>query len=132
MSDQTSRRFSSVVEGFVKSATALEFLMAFLVVIPLTLWFAWARHSEIAEAVILTFFCISFAWLNISILRWRRGLRKLGWTSPGRVSFGLGPRPEDPDELAAWQRGAHSRNSILAVLLCMVAFGIIKWLQGDY
>ncbi len=130
MNRQADRRFSGAIGTFVRAGTALEILVAFLVVIPLTLWFAWVRHSTVAEPVILTLFCLSFAWLNVSILRWQRSLRKLGWSSPGKVSFGLGPRPEDPDALDIWQRGTHFRYSFIAVLLCMLAFGITKWLNG--
>jgi hypothetical protein len=130
MDKQNNSKFSGAVGIFVRTGTALEFLLAFLIVVPLTLWFAWKRHSTIAELVVSTLFCLSFVWLNVSILRWQRGLRRMGWSSPGRVSFGLGPRPEDPDELDIWNRGAHFRNSFVAVLLCMLAFGITKWLNG--
>jgi hypothetical protein len=106
--------------------------MAFLVVIPLTLWFAWVRHSTIAEPVVLTLFCLSFAWGNVVVLKWQRSFRKLGWSSPNKLAFGLGPRPEDPYELHLWQWGTHFRYSFTAILLCMLAFAIIKWLEGDY
>jgi hypothetical protein len=128
---QGDHRFSGAIGTFVKVGMALEIFVAFLVVIPLTLWFAWARHSTMAEPVVLTLFCLSFAWLNVSILRLQRSLRKLN-SSPGKVSFGLGPRPEDPDELDIWQRGTHFRYSFIAVLLSMLAFAITKWLNGDY
>ena len=132
MDKQADRMFSGAVGILVRAGTALEFLIAFLVVVPLTLWFAWRRHSTLAEPVILTLFCLSFVWLNVSILRWQRGLRRLGWNFPGRVSFGLGPRPEDPNELDIWQRGIHFSHSLVAALLCMLAFGFMKWLNGDY
>jgi len=132
MAKQADGKFSRTIVKFVRAGTAVEFLIAFVVVIPFTLWFAWARHSTIAEPVVLTLFCLSFAWGNVSMLKWQRSLRKLGWSSPGRVSFGLGPRPEDPDELCVWQWGRHLLCSVPAVLLCMLAFGIIKWLERDY
>jgi len=116
----------------VRAGTALEIMIAFLIVLPLTLWFAWARHSTAAEPVVLTLFCLSFAWGNISLLRWRRNMRKLGWSSPRTLSFGMSPRPEDPSELDTWQRGRHLCLSFVAVLICMFAFGVIKWLNGDY
>ena len=86
----------------------------------------------VAELMVLTLFCLSFVWLNISILRWQRCLRRLGSSSPGKLAFGLGPRPEGPDELSLWQRGTHFCYSFAAVLLCMSAFAILKWLNGDY
>lgn len=128
---QADGRFSGSMRVFVRAGTALEFLVALLLVIPLTLWLAWTRHSRIAEPVVLTLFCLSFVWLNVSIIRWQRGLRKMGWSSSGKLAFGLGPRPEDPDELRIWQRGIHFRYSFVAVLVCILAFGITKWLNGE-
>lgn len=132
MDKQAGRKFSGAVGIFVRAGTALEFLVAFLIVVPLTLWFAWARHSTIAEPVVLTLFCLSFVWLNISILRWQRCLRRLGWSSPSKLAFGMGPRPVDSDELNLWRRGTHFSYSLAAVLLCMSAFAILKWLNRDY
>jgi hypothetical protein len=132
MDNQIARKFSSAIAIFVRAAAALEFLLAFLVVIPLTLWLAWARHSTIAEHVVLVLFCLSFAWGNVSVLKWQRSFRKLGWSSTNKLAFGLGPRPEDSDELHLWQWGKHFCYSFAAILLSMLAFAIIKWLQGDY
>ncbi|SRR5260370_39128390 len=131
MGKHDERTFTRAIETFVKTCGALEILMAFLVVIPLTLWLAWARHSKTAESIVLTLFCLSFAWLNLSILRWHRSRRKLGSSSPGGLAFGLGPRPEDPDEMHLWQWGIQFRYSFLAVASSMLAFGIIKWLNGE-
>jgi hypothetical protein len=132
MDRQTDRKLSGVIRLFVRAGTALEFLLAFVVIIPLTLWFAWARHSMIAEPLVLTLFCLSFAWGNVAILKWQRSFRKLGWSSPSKLAFGFGPRPEDPDELHLWQWGKHFCYSFAAILLSMLAFATIKWLQGDY
>jgi hypothetical protein len=131
MGKQDDRTFASPMGAFVRTCTALEILIAFLVVIPLTLWLAWARHSTTAEPVVLTFFCLSFAWLNVSLLRWRRSVRNLGSSSSGKLAFGLGPRPEDLDEVRLWQVGIHLRYSFLAVILTMSAFAITKWLSGE-
>ena len=130
MNKPGDRNFPGAIGTIVRAGTALEFLIAFLVVIPLSLWFAWAGHSTVAEPVVLTLFCASFAWLNVSILRWQRSLRKLGWRSAGKLAFGFGPRPEDPDELHLWQLGIHFRYSFAAVALCMVAIPITAWLSG--
>jgi len=132
MDKHIDRRLSRAVEIIVGAGAALEFLLAFLVVIPLTLWLAWARHSTIAEPAVLILFCLSFAWVNVAVLKWQRSFRKLGWSSTSKLAFGLGPRPEDPDEFHLWQWGRHICYSFAAILLCMVAFAIIKWLQGDY
>jgi hypothetical protein len=131
MCRQNDRTFATAIATFVRTCAALEILTAFLVVIPLTLWLAWARHSKTAEAIALTLFCLSFAWLNLSILRLNRSLRKLGSSSPGGLAFGLGPRPEDVDEMRLWQCGIQFRYSFLAVALSMLAFAITKWLNGE-
>ena len=129
MNKYSGSGFHGVIGAFVSASSALAILLAFLVVIPLTLWFAWARHSTVDEPLILTLFCLSFGWLNLSSLKWYRSFRRLGESSSSRSL--LGPRPEDPDELLTWQWGRQFRYSLLAVLLCMLAFGITKWLHGD-
>lgn len=115
MGKHVGRKFSGAAAIFVRAGTALEFLMAFLIVVPLTLWFAWARHSTVAEPMVLTLFCLSFVWLNISILRWQRCLRRLGSSSPGKLAFGLGPRPEGPDELSF---GSGENTSVIPLQQC--------------
>jgi len=122
------------VDAIRKVATAgtiAEFLLAFAVIIPLTVWLAWTRRSLLGEQLSLTVFCLSFAWLNVSILRRQSCLRKLGWRSPSQVAFGLGPRPDDPDELEMWWRGKHFCYSFALVLLSIIGFGIVKWLNGE-
>jgi len=131
MDKQADQRSSNAIGTFVKASTALEVLLAVVVVIPLTLWLAWARRPGMVEPAVLTLFCLSFAWGNVSMLRLRRSLRKLGYSSPGKLAFGLGPRPEDPDEFDTWQRGTHFRYSFIAVALCMLAFAVTKWLNGE-
>jgi hypothetical protein len=132
MDKQIDPRLSKAAEIIAGGGAALEFLLAFVVVIPLTLWLVWARHSTIAELIVLILFCASFAWGNIAVLNWRRSFRKLAWSSTNKLAFGLGPPPEDHDELRHWQWGRHFCYSFAAILLSMLAFAIIKWLQGDY
>ena len=129
MDTRSNGTFLRIVGLYVRASTALSILLAFTLVIPLTIWFAWTRHSTISEPVVLTLFCLSFAWLGVSILQWQRSFRKLGQASSTRLL--LGPRPEDPDELRVWQWGRHYRYSFLAVVLCMLAFGITLWLHGE-
>jgi hypothetical protein len=129
MDSHATRKFSDVMGALVRGSSGLAALMAFLVVVPFTLWFAWARHSTLAEPIVLTLFCLSFAWLNMSILKWQRTFRSLGQSSSARLL--LGPRPEDQDELLVWQWGRQFRYAFLAVVVCMIAFGFIKWLNGE-
>lgn len=124
-------KLSEGTKIFVRAGTALEIFLGFTIVVPLTLFFAWRSHSTLVEPLVLSLFCGAFVWLNISILRWQRSLRKLGWTARGRGAFGLGPRPDDADELDIWQKGTHFRYSFAAVLVSMMAFGIMKWITGD-
>ena len=116
--------FSSAVRG-------LTFLMGFLVVIPLTLWFAWTRHSPIAGSIATSVFCLSFGWGLISMLQLNRSLRKLGLSPEGTTQlFSMKSPPEDPDELRAWRWGWQFMYAMLAVILCMIAIPVTYWLAG--
>jgi hypothetical protein len=64
------------------------------------------------------------------MLRWQRALRKMGWSSAGKLAFGLGPRPVDSDESHLWELGIHFRYSFIAIVLCMAALPITAWLAG--
>jgi hypothetical protein len=101
----------------VKATTGLTILSGFLVVIPLTLWFAWTRHSAMANSIAVSLFCLSFAWVLISLLQLNRSLRNLGLAPEGRTRLFSGPRPNDPDELRAWRWGWQFLYAVLAVLL---------------
>lgn len=131
MDKRPDGKFFEVTNVFVRAGTALEIFLGFIIVVPLTIFFAWRSHSTLIEPLVLTLFCTAFVWLNISILRWQRSLRRLGGTARGRGAFGLGPRPDDADELDIWQKGTHFRYSFAAVLVSMMAFGIVKWITGD-
>jgi hypothetical protein len=100
---QPDRTFLSAVGLYIRASTGLEILLAFLVVVPLTLWFAWAQESTTMQSVIETLFCLSFAWGSVATLQWFRNFQRLGESSSTRLL--LGPRPEDPDELHAWRWG---------------------------
>lgn len=130
MNKSGGQKFSDSIGLYVRASSGLAFLVALLIVIPLTLWLTWAHRSTVGESVVLTLFCLSFAWLNVSILKCQRSFRRLGDSSSSRLFFGQAP--EDPDELLAWRWGRHFRYSFLAVVLCMIAFGITKWINGDY
>src|SRR5512136_1663125 len=104
MEKQSYRKFHPVLEIFGRAATGLTILLGFLVVIPLTLWFAWAGHSPIANSITVTLFCLSFAWVLISLVQLNRSLGKLGLGPEGRTRlFSMKSRPDDPDELRAWR-----------------------------
>ena len=113
---------------FARATTRLTALLGFLVVIPLTLWFAWADHSAIAYSIAQSLFCVSFAWGLISLLQLQRNLRKLGLDSEGTTQLFSGPRPDDRDELRAWQWGWQFMYAVIAVLLSMVAIPVTSWL----
>src|SRR5580704_1565264 len=81
---------SGVIALLVRAGTAAQVFTAITVVVPLTLWVAWRGHSTITEPIVLTLFCLSFVWASLSILRWQRCLRRMGWQSPSKLSFGLG------------------------------------------
>src|SRR5712692_1341552 len=72
MDKQFAGKFQYGLGFVVKATTGLTILSGFLVVIPLTLWFAWARHSAIANSIAVSLFCLSFAWVLVSLLQLNR------------------------------------------------------------
>lgn len=130
MDKRLERGFELAWENLFKAWTGLTVLVAFLVVIPFTLWFAWAHHTTLLNPILVTLFCVSFAWVNASMVLCYRGLRKLGLDGEGRLRLFSGPRPSDPDELRVWLLGWHFMCAVLAVLLCMIAIPIASWLSG--
>jgi hypothetical protein len=123
-------RLATTIDRLVRISAGLATFLGFLVVIPLTLWFAWTHHSTLAEAIIKTLFCISFGWMMVAILGWFRSFRALGnGASSGALL--LGPCPGDSEQLRAWKWGRQFRYAVFAVLLSMIAFGVILWLNGE-
>lgn len=123
--------FRRVLGILVRSWTWAALLVAFLLVIPLTLWLAWVRRPGVIEPVILTVFCASFAWFAISILRWQRSVRRLGWKDPRGFLVGFDPAPDDPDDLEMWRRARQYCYSFAAVVLSMAAFAFVLWMRGE-
>ena len=66
----------------------------------------------------------------VSTLGWFRSFRALG-NGPSSAAILLRPRPEDRDELRAWKWGRQFRYALVALLLSMIAFGAILWLNGE-
>lgn len=130
MANRIEKGLETVLQNLAKAVTGLAILMAFLIVIPLTLWFAWAHYESLVNAILVTLFCVSFAWCWVSLILCYRRLLKLGLDGEGRLRLFSGPRPDDPDELLAWQSGWHFMYAVLAVLLCMIAIPMASWLSG--
>jgi len=130
MDRRLNERFQGAVAGLVNTTSALSILLGLLVVIPLTLWFAWARHTTVLNPILVTLFCLSFGWGLVSMALCFRSLRKLGLDGQGRFRLFSGPRPADPDELRAWQLGWHFMYAVLAVMVCMIAIPVASWLSG--
>jgi hypothetical protein len=130
MNKRLDERFQGAVAGLVKATWTLSILLGLLVVIPLFLWFAWARPTTLVDSVLVTLFCLSFGWVFVSMALCFRSLRKLGLDGQGRLRLFSGPRPSDPDELRAWQLGWHFMSAVLAVILCIIAMPIGWWLSG--
>lgn len=130
MDSWLGREFERVLERLFKVWAGLVNLLAFLVIIPLTLWVAWAHYTTFVDAILLTLFCLAFAWGLVSATLCFRCWRKLGLSGEGRLRLYSGPRPDDPDELRAWQLGWHFMYAIIAVMLCMVALPVASWLGG--
>ena len=121
MEQEPGRGQQFALEGIGRAATWVTAVLGFFVLLPLTLCFAWAGTSAVADSVADSAFCLSFAWLLISLLQLRRNLKKLGLGPGGRTWLFAGRRPEDPDELRAWKWGWRFMFSVIMVLLCMVA-----------
>jgi hypothetical protein len=131
MDKQSYPKFHYVFGIFSRAVTGLTILMGFLVVIPLTLWFAWIHPSSIANSIAVSLFCLSFAWGLISLFQLQRSLRKLGLSPEGTTQlFSMKSPPEDPDELRAWRWGWQFMYAVLAVMLCMIAIPVVSWLAG--
>lgn len=131
MNQQTYGRFQGVMDILVRVSSGLAILLAFMVTIPLTLWFTW-RHpaSTFAYPAVVTLFCLSFAWATVSMLQMQRSLRKLGLSSSDRMRIFSGPRPDDPDELCAWKWAWQFLYAVLAGVLSMIAIPMTAWLAG--
>src|SRR6267154_68719 len=129
MNRQANGQFQIVIGTLLKTWYALAFLMA-LLVISLTLWFAWVHRSTVAESVVQTLFCLSFAWVWVAMLQCYRSLRQLGLDPEGRMRLFSGPRPDDLGELRPWQWGWQFMYAVLAVLSSMIAFPVMAWLTG--
>ena len=128
---QSGGKFQLSLGIIGRGMTGLTALLGFLIVIPLTLWFAWGGNSAIAYSIAQSLFCVSFAWLLISLLQLQRNLRKLGLGAEGRTRlFSMRLPPDDPDELRAWRWGWQFMYAVLAVVLCIVAIPLISWLSG--
>jgi uncharacterized membrane protein (DUF106 family) len=130
MDEQSKNTFEAVMANFVEVVSGLSMLLAFVVVIPLFLWFAWAHKTSNVNSILTTLFCLAFAWVFVSMSQCFRSLRKLGLSPRARMRLFSGFRPDDPDELRAWQWGWHFMYAVIAVLLCMLAIPAAWWLTG--
>ena len=127
---QLDKRFQWFTAGLVKVTSGLAILLGFIVVIPLTLWFAWTHQATVANSILVTLFCLAFGWGLVSQVLLYQRLQKLGLDGEGRLRLFSGPRPENPDELRAWLTGWHFMFAALAALLCMIAIPVASWLNG--
>lgn len=128
MDKQSDGIFQYVLGIFGRAASNATALLGFLIVIPLTLWFAWAGRLAIAYSIAQSLFCLSFAWGLLSLLQLQRNLRKLGLGPEGRMRLFSGPRPENPDELRAWQWGWQFMYAVIATMLSVAAIPLTAWL----
>ena len=130
MSKRLSERFQGIMAGLVNAMSAFSILLGLLVVIPLSLWYAWVRPTALVDSLLATLSCLSFGWALVSAALCFRSLRKLGLDGQAGLRLFSGPRPDDRDELRAWQFGWQFMCAILAVLLCIIALPIASWLRG--
>jgi len=121
------RRADRSVEGEARSLAASLFtgwgwvlsLVAFLIVIPLFLWSIFTFGGGFL-AIAELLFCVSFGWLNVSMLQYFRAARRLGASLDPREVLSS-PRPADPDEFLLWKWTRHFVISWLVLALGMLA-----------
>jgi hypothetical protein len=133
MASEIRPEFERVVGGFARIWTYCVALIGFLIVIPLSLWFAWNHHLSEVEAlysVIETVFCLSWGFVLVSTLQVHRAIRRLGISGEEAKTLFSGTRPADPDELTAWKWGWRFMYAIIATLFCMMALPATAWLTG--
>jgi hypothetical protein len=130
MNTNPPERFERSVGGVVRVVSAVSLFLGLLVVIPLTLWLGWHFHSSLANAILVTLFSLSFGWGLVSLILCFRSLNRLGLDGPGRFRLFSGPRPDDREELRAWQLGWHFMFAVLSVLLCIMAIPFASWVLG--
>jgi hypothetical protein len=123
--------FQSAMIALARVGSVLAALMAFLIVIPLTLRLAWGNTSSFANAIVTTLFCVSFGWVNVSTIMTQRAIRKLGLSSISVKNIISSPRPVDPDELNVWIWMRRTLFAFVAVILCMIAIPLTWWLTGE-
>ena len=116
------------IERLVDLFSALGALAATAIVLPLILWFAWARHSAVAYSLVQSLFCAAFLWGVISALKTRRGLRKLSRSDRSRVLSG--PRPDDVVELHVWKWAWQFMYAVIAAALLMLAIPLTAAFTG--
>ncbi|MGA8367909.1 MAG: hypothetical protein ACLQMT_13390 [Candidatus Acidiferrales bacterium] len=120
MDKQPSENLGNAIVIFFDSATLGVYVLLTLVVLALTLWFAWKRPSTLLHSVAETLGCLAFAWLNVSMLQMRHHVRRLGLSPSEVAKLFSGSRPDDPDRARALWWGWQFFYSIFAVLLSII------------
>jgi hypothetical protein len=102
MDKRLEGKFQSGLSFIVRGGTWLFAVWALVVIVPLTLWAAWAAHPGIADFILELLLTLSFTWGVVALLQLQRNLRRLGLdTEGGTRLFAMKSRPDDPDELRA-------------------------------
>ncbi len=130
MDKRLEEKFQSALGFIVRSGTWVFAVWALAVVVPLTLWAGWAGHPGIADLILQLVCVLSFTWGVVALLQLQRNLRKLGLGPEDMPRVFSSQRPNDPDELRAWQWGWQFMFAVLMVLLCIVAVSVTIWLSG--
>jgi hypothetical protein len=124
--DTTQKLLELLFEGW----GWLVALFAFVVIIPLSLWFAWRHPSSSVESILETILCCVWGWAFVSLWRFQRASRKLGLSGEGRLALLSGPRPTDPDELGLWKAVRDFLFAIIATGVCIASMPVADWLTG--
>ncbi|HTW24184.1 MAG TPA: hypothetical protein VMD78_11320 [Candidatus Baltobacteraceae bacterium] len=133
MTNRVQREFERAANRLAEIWSYVVAVVAFVLIIPLSLWFAWSRHPngvEVMYSVAETISCVSWGFTFVSMLQLNRSLRRLGLSGTDAKSLFSGSRPANSDELTAWKWGWRFMYGIIAVLVCMMALPAISWFTG--
>lgn len=117
-----------VIETMFRGYTSVVGLVALLVIMPLSLWFAWRDSSAPILNAVETVFLLSWAWTMVSLLQMFRVGWDVGLTSRERLAVLSGPRPDDPDELRVWKSAWRFMFALLFSMLAMIGIPLADWL----
>jgi hypothetical protein len=128
MDKNVETKFARAIESFSRYWTYTVALFAFLLLIPLNIWFVITYRPTLLEMGLELVSTASFGWGILSAAQLLRGLRKL--SASVRVQVFSGSRPTDADELFAWKWGWQFMYAVITLFLSILAIPAVSWITG--